>query len=73
MAKVFQRMDPPLLRSLNRRSAAKNWSNENLVELVKKVLKTDMDLDFLLRLNPKDLEFLLACIRARVDQTNGRV
>ena len=73
MAKVFQKMDPPPLKSLNCRSAVKNGSNENLVELVKKVLKTDMDLDFLLRLNPKDLEFLLACIRARVDETNGRV
>jgi hypothetical protein len=54
------------LKPLNYRQAVKSWSNEDLVELVKKVLKTDMDLDFLLELNPRDLEILVACMRARM-------
>jgi hypothetical protein len=41
--------------------------------MVKKILKTDMDLDFLLEINPRGLEFLVACIRARINETNGRV
>jgi hypothetical protein len=73
MAHVFQRIDPLPLKPRNYRQTVKNWSNEDLVELVKKVLKTDMDLGFLLELNPRDLEFLVACIRAGMDETNGRV
>jgi hypothetical protein len=65
MAHLFRKIDPPPLKPLNYRQAAKNWSTEDLVEMVKKVLRTDMDLDFLLEISPRDLEFLVAC--------NGRV
>jgi hypothetical protein len=67
MAQVFQRYDSLPLKSLNSPQAVKNWSNEDLVDLAKKVLKTDMNLDFLLELNPRDFEILVACIRARVE------
>jgi hypothetical protein len=46
-------------------------TDEELVEKVKDLLKTDADLGFLLALNKKDLERLVACIRARVDQVGG--
>ena len=68
MAHVFQRNDPLPSRPLGYRQGVKTWSNEDLVELVKKVLKTDMNLDFLLELNPRNLEILVACIRARTER-----
>jgi hypothetical protein len=67
MAQVFQRIDPLPSKPLNYPRAVKTCSNENLVDLVKKVLKTDMNLDFLLELNLRDLEILVACIRARME------
>jgi hypothetical protein len=44
-------------------------TNEELVKKVKELLDTDADLDFLLVLKKKELEKLVARIRARVDQT----
>ena len=41
---------------------------EKLIEIVRNILKTDMDLSFLLKLRQTDLETLVACIRERVDQ-----
>lgn len=67
MAQVFQRIDPLSSKPLNYPQAVKNWSNEDLVDLVKKVLKADMNLDFLLELNLRDLEILVARIRARME------
>jgi hypothetical protein len=37
-----------------------------LVDLVKKILKTDINLDFLLKLEREELEILIACIRDKV-------
>jgi hypothetical protein len=47
---------------------AKNgsWSNEALVDVLGKALKTDIDLDFLLELRAKELEILVASIRDRI-------
>jgi hypothetical protein len=41
---------------------------EKLVALVKKILKTEADLDFLSALASKDLETSVACIRDRIEQ-----
>ena len=38
-----------------------------LLEIIKKLLKTDVDLDFLLNLPESDLEMLVVCIRERFD------
>ncbi len=38
-------------------------SKEHLVDRVARLLKTGMDLDFLLELREKDLEKLVACLR----------
>jgi hypothetical protein len=47
---------------------ANHMTNEELVKKIKELLNTDADLDFLLVLKRKDLEKLVASIRARVDQ-----
>jgi hypothetical protein len=47
-------------------------TNEQLVKKVRELLNTDADLGFLLVLKRKDLEKLVACIRARVDQVGGQ-
>jgi hypothetical protein len=39
-----------------------------LLEIIKKLLKTDMDLSFLLNLREDDLKTLVGCIRARLEQ-----
>ncbi len=67
MAEVLQRIDPFCLKPRNYPQLVKNWSSEDLVRVIKKVLKADVNLDFLLELNPKDIEVLVACIRARMD------
>jgi hypothetical protein len=43
-------------------------TKEDLVDLLKKILNTDADLDFLSDLKPRELETLTACIRHRVEQ-----
>jgi len=39
-----------------------------LLEKIRELLKTDIDLDFLLILKEEELERLVACIRDRVDR-----
>jgi hypothetical protein len=48
-----------------------DMTDEELVEKIKELLKTDADLDFLLGLKREELERLVACIRARLDQVRG--
>jgi len=43
-------------------------TKKKLIETIKRILDTDTDLDFLLQLDQKDLETLIACIRDRVEQ-----
>ena len=42
--------------------------NAALLEIIKKLLKADMDLSFLLTLQEDDLKTLVGCIRGRMDQ-----
>jgi hypothetical protein len=42
-------------------------TKEELIEILRKVLKTDANLDFLLRLKVKELETLVVCVREIVD------
>ena len=39
-----------------------------LLEIIRKLLKTETDLNFLLNLPESDLETLVVCIRERFDQ-----
>jgi hypothetical protein len=48
-----------------------DMTDEELVQKIQELLKTDADLDFLLVLKKEDLEKLVARIRARLDQVNG--
>jgi len=43
-------------------------TKQKLIEILKKVLETDADLNFLLQLKDDDLQTLVACVRSRVDQ-----
>jgi hypothetical protein len=43
-------------------------TKEKLVEKIKELLKADIDLNFLLILEEKEIERLVACIRDRVDR-----
>ncbi len=44
---------------------------ENLVDLLRKTLKTDASLDFLLKLEAEEIETLIAFVRDRIDQEKG--
>jgi hypothetical protein len=68
MMNGFNKSDTLLLKHQNSRLAVKNWSDEDLVDLIKKVLKADINLDFLLELRTTELEILAACIRDRIGQ-----
>jgi hypothetical protein len=46
----------------------KMMTKENLVKTIAKILKTDVELGFLLKLAPRELEILLVCLRGLVDQ-----
>ncbi len=46
----------------------KMMTKDNLVEMIAKTLKTDVELEFLLKLAPRELEILLICLRGLVDQ-----
>ena len=46
-------------------------TKEKLVDKIEDLLKTDIDLNFLLELKKEELERLVACIRDRVDQTDS--
>jgi hypothetical protein len=52
--------------------AGHNWSREHLLTLVRRVLKTEVNLDFLLKLDPRELEILVACMRNRISQAEDR-
>lgn len=46
-------------------------TKDKLVEKIKEILKTDIDLEFLLELKKEEIERLVACIRDRVDQADS--
>ncbi len=49
-------------------AVGEGMSKEKLIEKIKDLLKTDIDLDFLLELKMEEIERLVACIRDRIDQ-----
>ncbi len=46
-------------------------TKEELIEIIKNILKTDLDMGFLVQLKKGELETLVACIRERVDQPSA--
>jgi hypothetical protein len=59
---------------MNQTGQELEMTNDQLVRMIKELLDTDADLDFLLVLKKKDLEKLVARIRVRLDQVreNGK-
>lgn len=45
-----------------------NMTPERLVKIIQELLRTDASLAFLADLKREDLERLVACVRARLDQ-----
>ena len=46
---------------------------QKLIEIIQRVLKTDVDLDFLSQFKEDELETLVACIRDRIEQVGNNV
>ena len=42
--------------------------NDEQIRILEKVLETDVTLDFLKKLEEKEIETLVACVRSKVDQ-----
>lgn len=42
-------------------------NKEKLIEILKGLLKADVDLNFLLQLKESEIETLVACVRERID------
>lgn len=40
---------------------------EKLIEILRSILKVDIDLSFLMHLEKSDIETLVACVRQRID------
>ena len=47
--------------------ASENISKEKLLEIVRKLLRSDLDLTFLMKLEQREMEQLVAAIRERID------
>jgi hypothetical protein len=43
-------------------------TKEKLIEIIQRLLKTEIDLSFLLQLKKSELETMVACVRDRVEQ-----
>jgi len=41
---------------------------EKLIEILKSILKVDIDLSFLMQLKKSEMETLVACVRQRIDE-----
>ena len=44
-------------------------TKDKLIETIKRILHTDLDLSFLVKLSEAELETLVACVRDRIDKT----
>ncbi len=47
--------------------ANENIPKEKLIQIIGKLLRSDLDLDFLLKLEQREIEQLVAAIRERID------
>ena len=67
---MFNAFEKSLFCLLNDHFEARmsSMTKYELVEKIKGLLKTDIDLNFLLSLKKEEIERLVACIRERVDQ-----
>jgi hypothetical protein len=47
-----------------------NMTKEDLVAIIRRLLRTEQSLNFLLKLDDEDVRTLIVCIRDRVDREN---
>jgi len=45
-------------------------TKEKLIEIIQKILNTDVDLDFLLQLKENEIKTLVVCIKDRVEHAD---
>ena len=45
-------------------------TKEEFIEILRKLLETDSDLDFLRKLEENEIQTLIACVRSRVEQSS---
>lgn len=48
-------------------------TKEDLVAILRKLLQTDANLDFLIRLDDADLRIIIACIRERIENLRSLI
>jgi hypothetical protein len=51
-------------------SPGRRMTQSELIKLLKRILGTEIDLEFLARLEPEELEILVACVRDRLAQVD---
>jgi hypothetical protein len=52
---------------MNRKTPEDTLTKDRLIKIIGALLQTNLDLDFLVKLDRTELETLVACIRERVD------
>lgn len=63
---------PEFKRDLERKGWLEMMNAQELLEIVVKLLKTDADLDFLLKLSEDELKILVGCIRERIELVGNK-
>ena len=48
-------------------------SKEELIELLWKILKANVSLHFLSKLEPEEIKTLIACVRDRIEKEKGQL
>ncbi len=49
------------------RSASEDIPKETLIQMIRKLLRSDLELSFLVKLEQQEIEQLIAAIRGRID------
>ena len=53
---------------MNRKMPKDTLTKDRLIRIIRELLRTNLDLGFLVKLEKNELETLVACIRVRVDE-----
>ncbi len=61
-------MGLPRLHGLSNVQKNTRMNQDELIKLLKRILGAEIDLDFLAKLEPEELELLVACVRDRLAQ-----
>ena len=53
---------------MNRKTSKDALTKDRLIKIIRELLRTNLDLGFLVKLEKNELETLVACIRVRIDE-----